>query len=131
MRKWMADIVDINKETRALHLPLNREINKREGYAIWHVEKEEYLFVDNGHIGWDTAGFYLISEKDMEALQELLWKRVFQREMPVSTTERQRNLYLGVFNDVDKVQVIPCVKYKGEESKLDFVNAFGFDGAGR
>ncbi len=107
---------------------LGEAIQKEEGYAIWHVRHDVYLFLSEGHhIGWNPNDFSLIREEDIEVLQEVLWTRWSVKDH----TQLQHDLYQVILPQINHLQVIPCVLCEGEEPNLDFVNAFRFDGADR
>ncbi len=105
---------------------INREINKIEGYVIWDTDNEKYLFMDSDTIRWDIVDFVVIDGEDIEMLQEMLYRGL--ASILTEASDTQVDLYHAVVS-VAHLQIVPCVKYEGEEPQFDYVNAFRFDRA--
>lgn len=132
LEDWMDVIYDglAAKKSADLAADVEREINKVDGYVIWDTELDLYIYINDERVGWAAEAFSLIVEMDIEILQELFWKK--PKEEDTFILERQIALHKNIIRrNVSRIRVIPCVQYEGEEPKLDFINAFKFDGVMR
>jgi len=124
------DVVDdarVVRHNAEIVSDINREINKVEGYVIWHMDDDKYLSMDDDTIGWDIAHFVVIDGEDIEMLQEMLYTG--SDTILTVASDYQVDLYHAVVIWVAHLQIVPCVKYEGEEPQFDYVNAFRFDRA--
>lgn len=112
----------------------SREISKQEGYVIWNIQNDEYLFISEGsnqYVGWGTDYFAMINEEDMMAVQELvLWYSHNPTRIRIdfpNVTQKQAALFEGICFDINDIQFVPCVQYKGESAQFDFIHSFNIN----
>jgi hypothetical protein len=99
-------------------------MNVEKGYVLLHMDLDAYLFVDD-KLRWDVDNFSSIDEKTIDVLRDWVWRG----QPSFALIPLLLPLFQFIFDMVDFILVIPCVKCEGEEPKLDFVNAFKFDEA--
>jgi len=100
-----------------------KEISKKEGYVIFDIEREMYVYIDEIVAVWDIDKFTIISGDIIDSIQDIISHN--KKEIIVGLDISFLNTMRGV---VDSLLIIPCVEYTGLEPKLDFVNAFKFNG---
>ncbi len=100
-----------------------KEISKEEGYVIFDIEREVYANRDENGEVWDTDKFTVITGDVIDSMQDIISHNKGKVVASLAIT-----FFDMIQGRVGSMIVIPCVEYKGEEPKLDFVNAFKFNG---
>jgi len=96
-------------------------MNVEKGYVLLHMDLDAYLFVDD-ELRWDADKFSSIEEETIDVLRDWVWRGT----PSLALIPLLFPLFQFMFDMADSILVIPCVKYEGEEPKLDYVNAFKF-----